>query len=108
MASKDNQLQQVLVITLSIVGVAMAVGLYMVNSQRKEDAAAVGKMAHGHLGFLRAHRLYVEADETAGLRIASALEHANLIERHPQVGAAEGLVLIVLHGYNNYCFVSTT
>lgn len=39
MASKDNQLQQILVISLAIVGLLLCVGLVLVNNQRKADAA---------------------------------------------------------------------
>ena len=45
MASKDNQLQQILVISISIVAVLLAVGLFMVNSQRKEDSARAASNA---------------------------------------------------------------
>ncbi len=39
MASKDNQLQQILVISLAIVSLLLCVGLVLVNNQRKADAA---------------------------------------------------------------------
>ena len=62
--------------------------------QSQEYPPAIGQVARGNVGFLRAHGFDVQADERARFGISAQFQHADLIEGGAQVGAAEGFVLI--------------